>query len=492
MTLFLSRYKHRITMIVLFFLCWLFPYTGDDWAWGSQIGLDRLYIWFENYNGRYLGNLIVLVLTRSNLLKSAAMSATLTGILYLLEKLSGCKQAFSISALLLLLMPRTLSRQVVVWTSGFTNYAVSSLIVLVYVQHSYRYWGRNCNGLSEKATHKYAQTAGFFLLGAASTLIVEHITLYSLAIASCVLGVVWIRFRGVVMQQAAYLCGAVIGAVYMFSNSAYQTIASGNDGYRTIATGIASLISRAATNYLEVIQMEAYQRNIGLNVALFVVCFLLFRSIYKKLSPKIYTVLTICLAMMLLNLVYTISLSDLLALSAGMENCISGFLAVISLSSLSVFALTISRNQDNFGKIAFILASILFICTELLVVTPLGSRCFFITYILFVLLLLELAGLLPAAKPVHWIEVSRYASIVVLLGMYFVILGCNCKVDRDRLKYVRDQVARGQAVIQIQNYPFESFLWCSVPQGDVWAPRYKLFYDLPEDITLIPVDFYFE
>lgn len=62
-------------------------YTGDDWAWGSQIGLDRLHTWFDNYSGRYVGNLIVLALTRSNMLKSLAMTAAITGIIFLLERL---------------------------------------------------------------------------------------------------------------------------------------------------------------------------------------------------------------------------------------------------------------------------------------------------------------------------------------------------------------------------------------------------------------------
>lgn len=67
-----SQNKNIITylsiFILLFLLCLLFPYSGDDWAWGSQIGLNRLSNWFENYSGRYFGNLIVIALTRSNLL----------------------------------------------------------------------------------------------------------------------------------------------------------------------------------------------------------------------------------------------------------------------------------------------------------------------------------------------------------------------------------------------------------------------------------------
>ena len=72
--------RYIICFGLIAILCYLFPYTGDDWAWGSKIGIDRLNNWFENYNGRYVGNLIVLAMTRSNLLKAVIMSFCLTGI----------------------------------------------------------------------------------------------------------------------------------------------------------------------------------------------------------------------------------------------------------------------------------------------------------------------------------------------------------------------------------------------------------------------------
>lgn len=100
-------------------------YTGDDWAWGSQIGLDRLHTWFDNYSGRYVGNLIVLALTRSNMLKSLAMTAAITGIIFLLERLIKERWSFYISIVLLICLPKAVLRQAVVWTAGFSNYVTS-------------------------------------------------------------------------------------------------------------------------------------------------------------------------------------------------------------------------------------------------------------------------------------------------------------------------------------------------------------------------------
>lgn len=79
--------KRRVTVysvgfVFVFLLSLLFPYSGDDWAWGSQIGLDRLAAHFEAYNGRYVGNLIVLAMTRSNVLKALCMSLFIIAMLY--------------------------------------------------------------------------------------------------------------------------------------------------------------------------------------------------------------------------------------------------------------------------------------------------------------------------------------------------------------------------------------------------------------------------
>ena len=45
----IKKFRYIVTFIILIFLCWMFPYTGDDWAWGSSIGIERLNTWFDNY-----------------------------------------------------------------------------------------------------------------------------------------------------------------------------------------------------------------------------------------------------------------------------------------------------------------------------------------------------------------------------------------------------------------------------------------------------------
>ncbi len=58
-----NKVKHHIkweyflyagALLVFAYLKYLFPYSGDDWAWGSVEGLERLSTFFQGYNGRYV------------------------------------------------------------------------------------------------------------------------------------------------------------------------------------------------------------------------------------------------------------------------------------------------------------------------------------------------------------------------------------------------------------------------------------------------------
>ena len=130
---------YGLTAIIFFALCSLFPYSGDDWAWGSQIGIDRLNTWFDNYSGRYFGNLIVLALTRSKLLRNVVMAGTLTGIIALICEMTSKEKrsrVFFVMCSLLVFMPKGIFRQSIVWIAGFSNYVTSVLFSLIYIYYT--------------------------------------------------------------------------------------------------------------------------------------------------------------------------------------------------------------------------------------------------------------------------------------------------------------------------------------------------------------------
>ena len=127
--------KYALLFVMLSFLCFLIPYTGDDWAWGSRIGMQLLNEGFAGYNGRYFSNLLEILLTRSRILKAVVMSAFLCGIVYLTERISDKKYSFCLSCFLLAFIPKNVLRQGILWTAGYTNYTVSVFFVLLYIAY---------------------------------------------------------------------------------------------------------------------------------------------------------------------------------------------------------------------------------------------------------------------------------------------------------------------------------------------------------------------
>ncbi|MFA5603423.1 MAG: hypothetical protein WDA12_01025 [Bacilli bacterium] len=129
--------KNKTIIAIIIFtllLTFLFPNTGDDWMWGSEAGEALLKNWFSDYNGRYAGNIIVMMLTRSRLLRMIVMTLVILGTIYLCSKIVNKekKELFLVGFMLFLAIPILTFRQAVVWTSGFTNYFISLFLTISY------------------------------------------------------------------------------------------------------------------------------------------------------------------------------------------------------------------------------------------------------------------------------------------------------------------------------------------------------------------------
>ena len=56
--------KYILLFAVFSVLFAVIPYTDDDLRWGCSVGMRRLLSWFDGYGGRYLGYLIIMLLTK--------------------------------------------------------------------------------------------------------------------------------------------------------------------------------------------------------------------------------------------------------------------------------------------------------------------------------------------------------------------------------------------------------------------------------------------
>lgn len=491
--------RYILCFFVLFCLCWLFPYTGDDWAWGSTIGMERLNKWFDNYNGRYIGNLIVLVLTRSNLLKSLSMSLCLTGILYIFQRLTKANYSFIFGALLLLASPCALFRQSIVWTSGFANYTVSAFTTLLYILYIYWVFDAREQAIPEKLKQHPLQGLVMIVLGLVNTLLVEHVTIYNLFLSVFIIGYVLFKYRRILVQQVCYLIGTVLGTFYMFSNTAYASIASDADSYRSMALSKLGVLRRFFSNYFDVIYEQFYLLNLVLNGAILAVCIWIFYILSKeRKAPKWY--LPVMRFSIGINIAYWVySVISVIGLSSCTKlpglKYFEGIFTAISGLFLILFIILSAIQYKKLHKILFLLGSILLVVVPLVAVTPVSSRCFFASYVLFILLLLELCSFLPL-ESIHP-EKQKMAmrigqiGIVAALVFYFSIFSAIYRTGIQNHAHIQQEIEKGAQTIEILYYPYGSYLHLYVPdEASNLAMRYKLFYGYPDEIYLISVDEY--
>ena len=136
----LSKRAVRWAVLLVFLACCLFiawnvPYTQDDWAWGTPVGIKR---WLSGeLNNRYVGTFFVLVMTRSPLLKTLIMGGTMFLLPLLAARLAssgGPDRRFPLVLLggaALFSMPMVTWRQTFGWVSSFANYILGGAAALI-------------------------------------------------------------------------------------------------------------------------------------------------------------------------------------------------------------------------------------------------------------------------------------------------------------------------------------------------------------------------
>ena len=479
---------------VLFALCMLFPYTEDDWAWGASVGTERLASFFDNYNGRYLGNLSIILLARSRILRAAVMSAVYIAISVLISRTAdkGNRGLFFITSALLLFVPRLIFRQVVAWSSGFSNYALPLPLFLICTALLIR-------AFDDKPRFGKAAPIAAFLCAAAGSLFMENLTLAFLALPVLVMGYTLIIKKKVFLTHVTMLAGAAAGAAIMFSNSAYHTISQGGDSYRTMPTGLGSLIAQAVENLCGKMSREACGYNTLLNVFLCAVLLLIMYRLAQKgaltglrgctlrISTAIVLVYTFYFIVRRIYTAWTVFMN----LTAMFE---AGF-TVLFLLALFAIACFISDDKRRRMRLVFELAVFAVLTAPLLAVTPVESRCFFAGYVMLVIFAVELFvySMSLGTQPVSWQGLPQRAAMFLcacVLVFYFSIFTVVCYEDNRRINNVREQVAQGKTSVELEHLPYEGYMWLPTPREDsMWETRFKDFYGISQQADFVVVEY---
>lgn len=498
--------KKKLTNIIIILLSFGFilyimhavPFTRDDWAWGGSVGAERLATHFANYNGRYLGNLLILLLTKSQLAKTLGMAVVAFSVPYLIYKYV-CKDQifyFLLSLALLFAMPSNVYRQTMGWASGLANYIppiAFTLLYLALIQDVFK---------EKPPVYKKWYPAVTFIIGAAGNLFMEHVTLLNLVLGAGIIVYAFIRFKKVFASHIAYLAGAAVGTAIMFSNSAYGIIASGNDFYRSVPKE-GGLLAHILEN-IKIIYTRSVESNAVLNLVLSVLLLLIIknyidsRNTDKKEKSFLITAITVNFVYVIWCFIRNFAGISVRSINTPVIHIIRAVFGLIFILNLIIIPVICISDKHRAVKITAPVLAAIVLCVPLLVVSPVTGRCFYPVYILFIVYsceimfyILENCGNIVIVKDKRIINAALLASLCIVTVFYGNKFTKIAAFENERTSYVQEQVKAGNETVYIPDYPksLKRFTEGTKPEKELWQTRYKDFFGIDQNINLTPIPY---
>ena len=479
-----NNWYYILIYIVFFVLCILFPYTGDDWAWGAQEGVERLKTFFSNYNGRYGGNLLVMLITRSVCIRAILESLSFTYLIYLINRIIN-KENKKIGILvifLLSIMPIDILRQSVVWASGYANYVPPIIFSLMFInRNTYLFKDK----IKDERKNSVWALLLFALIGFVGALFIENITIYVCIVALFTCIYEFVKTKKVKFHNIGYLIGSVAGAICMFTNGAYHAISNGGDQYRAIEQG--NIIIRCLKTYLKELDRHIFYHNFILTLILaIIILYFLYKIIKtnKKKVVKIFAYISVfCTFLYITNLIFMQFFTSPFVSRLLINTLNAGITFIFTFALCFIFIYGIKKMETK-KKLFFYLGTIILSNLPLLVVTPIGPRLFLSNYIFFTMIIIELLEEIKLKEDTmyHFIQIGTICTLG-FLATVFVQINHVQKVTE---KYITEHQSEKEE-ITLPALPFAYYLHCANPDKDtntLYNTRYKVFYEIDENVTL--------
>ena len=489
------RYCKPIFMLVFFaFLLWFayqVPFGLDGWRWSMPDRWDMLSTWFSGYNGRYLGNISILFMTRSTIFKVLNMGVMTFLMVYVAHMLF-IKAPFSdrkVSSLaifiwcslLLFAVPSELFRQTYGFPASFANYVNPMVFILMFY------------GMVQKIFQKgdvrfpLWQTLLMIPLGFVSSFFSEHDTIFCIMMAVVVIAYVIITKRKVYAATILYLLSSCIGAFLMFANAAYQ--GDNISGYKSISFSVIKL----ARKYVLEMSDPLFFNNLLLNLLFAATCLILiakFRPVDQKKSFFYSKAMTTVLNVILISFSFyqiVINLYPKFNLF-NHKNHTALFNAVFSIVFMLCVFICMLLYVRPFGRkmrmLSFALGAIAS-ATPLLVAEPIGPRCFFTSYVLLALAGIDLI-LYVTVEYFPNMSLTKYVlpAFVMALGFYSIIFWQIGSFERKQQVTLHQEVENGAKEIYVKQCPYIEYICAAKPPQKYWKDAYLYFYDFPPDTVV--------
>ncbi len=486
--------NHRKWIYVLgsliFFLWFAYqvPFGHDDWKWGTPARWEMLSTWFAGYNGRYLGNLSILLITRSTVFKVLNMGLAsflvvfLGYLIFAKSRLSSHKTSlnavFLLCGVLLFAAPNEIFQQTYGFPAGFANFVNPLVFILLYYLMVQKIF------LNEEIRFPWWQSLLMLPLGFVSTLFSEHNSIFCIMMAVVVIGYVLITRRKVYLATILYLISSCIGSLLMFINPAYT-----DTGYKSIDISIKGFIIK----YIEEMSDSLFFKNFILNICFAVICLILLakakpdehkKSIFYSKGVKIF-LQTILISFSLYQILYQFYPSwNILNNEVYTARFNAVFAGVFMVCVLLCIVLFVSPMGRKMRMLAFSLGGIAS-AAPLLAAEPIGPRCFLTSYTLLAMcvidLILYVKDLYYERVHLEKLMLPVFAAVYVFYFTIFWQIGTFGRAQQARLQ---EETQNGATEVSVYSYPNSQYIWVTSPEAQEWKDAYVIFYQLPSGTVI--------
>lgn len=468
--------KHVLYTAFWCVFAYILPFAQDDWKWGGEVGLKRLSTFFAGYNGRILGNITEILMTRNMLMRIFFTCGSMIFIPFMIAIITEQSYAYEICTVFIFIMPLGMWRTTIGWTAGFSNYVVPVVFMLLMIKYFWRYW--KGNDICEKQDVRIGIL--LFMLGVCNTLFMEHLTIYNVVCSFAFVVYIFYRYKKIYIQHILLFIGSCTGAFLMFSNSVYHEVAAGEDVYRSIMA--EGLINQIKYNYLNVCYEYFFAQNNWINLTMLLALWAIVVINWNNYLKKFW--IRWCLY------IYSAYMGWVMLANVNENNMrMDACLALVGCFSLFVVLLSIFWNTVYWMRILFLILSLICICTPLFFVSPVSARCFFPCYILWILLLMTVLKYLTEKCFIDNNKVMVFKRLLgaMIIGISLFYLSVYVEIhqaDVNRRNSIQSQIEAGEVEVEIDYLPYASFTEGATPTEEGWKKSYLSFWGFPKEIKI--------
>ncbi|MBO4877189.1 MAG: hypothetical protein J5501_04180 [Ruminococcus sp.] len=463
----MSKKRDRLPLIVFLAFsvfaviqCCTFVMAGDDYWWANISSVKHIFV-ERNINARYLTNTVTYFLSKMPFLRPIVCIPFFIALYLLMTvALRRGKKDFSSSSIFIafciLVTPPTITQVTTNWISGFTNYVFSIVFSLIYIVYCLPLF----DGKADKRSSLFA--VPMLILGFIGAFCVENISLYNAALGLFFVIYPLVRFKKVHPSNIAFFIGAAAGLIIMLNNKNYSQIMSASDdnGFRSVEIDFSNVLMTLYVDLLPFIARMYFIVHILIAIAVSALYFRKYPALSGKDIPKyakIFLPLIIAYALYsTFSDIYSSFTSMTLAFRMNAIEIAFAFLYVIAL----IYIAYVVFDKNTFTRVLFFICSIVFVTAPFLAVKPVTPRCFFATYIFWVLTAGEF--ILPVFRHRKLSEVTalRIGSLSVIISavVFFSIINItNYTAECIRVKYIKQQFEEGVRTVELITLPYDTY-----------------------------------